>query len=112
MKYARSRSLAHGVLDMLSADKTAQDDVFDKLSNDEEYDVYYQMTKFKLKLLHELLQNSLTKRQKCYIMLYYRDRLTMEEIAGKMGVNRSTVSRTLKASRMKLYRLVKDSFLD
>lgn len=112
MKYARKRTLAHGVLDMLSADKTAQDEVFDKLSDEEEYDAYYQVTRFKIRLLHELLQNSLTKRQKCYIMLYYRDRLTMEEIALKMGVNRSTVSRTLKASRMKLYRLVRDSFLD
>ncbi|MBO6141011.1 MAG: transposase family protein [Ruminococcus sp.] len=53
-------------------------------------------------LLRDVLQNGLTKKQKCYIILYYRDRLTMEQIANKYGVNRSTVSRTINAARRRI----------
>lgn len=54
------------------------------------------------KLLAEVLDNRLTYRQKCYIMLYYKDGLTMEQIAARYGVTRSTVSRTVKRARDRL----------
>ena len=53
-------------------------------------------------LLRDVLQNGLTKKQKCYIILYYKDRLTMEQIANKYGVNKSTVSRTINAARRRI----------
>lgn len=58
--------------------------------------------RFVLELLRDVLENGLTKKQKCYIILYYKDNLTMEQIAAKYGVNRSTVSRTINAARRKI----------
>ena len=58
------------------------------------------------KLLAAVLKENLTKTQKYYIILYYRDGMTMEEIAKLCGVNRSTVSRTLKRARERLKRAI------
>lgn len=55
-------------------------------------------------VLRQLLDDNLTNKQKCYIMLYYRDGLTMEEIAARFGVARSTVSRTIFRGRERLFR--------
>ena len=52
-----------------------------------------------LELIRDVFESGLTKKQKCYIMLYYRDGLTMQEIADRYSVNRSTVSRTISAAR-------------
>lgn len=52
--------------------------------------------------LRELMNDNLTKKQKCYIIMYYRDGLTMEEIAKRSGVARSTVSRTIFRGRERL----------
>ena len=40
-------------------------------------------------------------------MLYYGQNLSMEAIAQKLGVNKSTVSRTLKRGRQRLYRCLR-----
>ncbi len=53
-------------------------------------------------LIRDTCTNGLTKAQKCYIILYYRDGLTMQQIAHKLGVNKSTVSRTVAAARRKI----------
>lgn len=54
------------------------------------------------RLLNALLSDSLTKKQKYYIMLYYGEGLKIPEIAKRCGVNRSTVSRTIKRGRERL----------
>lgn len=56
----------------------------------------------KYPVLKELLDENLTAKQKCYIMLYYRDGLTMEEIADKCGVGKSTVSKTILRGRKRM----------
>lgn len=56
------------------------------------------------RILRQLLDDNLTNKQKCYIMLYYRDGLTMEEIAERFGVAKSTVSRTIFRGRERLFR--------
>lgn len=58
-------------------------------------------------MLFKILDDELTKKQKCYIILYYRDGLTVNEIAGKFGVDKSTVSRTINRGRKKLANCVK-----
>ena len=58
------------------------------------------------KLLAQVLNNNLTKTQKCYIIEYYKDEMTVTEIARRHGVNKSTVSRTLKRAREKLKRAI------
>ena len=60
------------------------------------------ITRFKTMLLREALSNVLTKTQKCYIILYYNEGLSMPEIARRFNVNKSTVSRTIAAARRKL----------
>lgn len=54
------------------------------------------------KALYKMLENNLTKKQKCYIILYYKDRLTVNEIAEKFGVDKSTVSRTINRGRKRI----------
>lgn len=56
-------------------------------------------------LLKSVLDENLTKKQKCYIILYYRDGLKPAEIARRCGVNRSTVTRTLRRAEIRLEKL-------
>lgn len=58
----------------------------------------------KRKLLKEFMDFNLTKTQKQYIMLYYKDKMTLKEIAQRFGVVPSTVSRTIKRARTRLYK--------
>ncbi|MBR1740161.1 MAG: sigma-70 family RNA polymerase sigma factor [Ruminococcus sp.] len=56
------------------------------------------------RLVRLLMESGLTKAQKCYIILYYRDGLTVQEIAKRCGVVPSTVSRTMMRGRNRLAR--------
>ena len=57
--------------------------------------------------LSRALKQDITERQRHYMMLYYGRNMTMEEIAREAGVNKSTVSRTLKRGRQRLYRCLR-----
>lgn len=48
------------------------------------------------------IRHCLTKKQFDYIKEYYLDGLKMQQIAERRGVDRSTVSRTLKRARHRL----------
>ncbi|MBR4622014.1 MAG: sigma-70 family RNA polymerase sigma factor [Ruminococcus sp.] len=63
----------------------------------------------KAKLVKAVLDDNLTKKQKYYIILYYRDKLRVSEIARRCGVNRSTVLRTLRRGQQRLAELSKRS---
>ena len=65
-----------------------------------------QMNRLKRNLTHALRQD-ITERQREYMMLYYGRGMSMEAIAKEMGVNKSTVSRTLKRGRQRLYRCLR-----
>lgn len=52
--------------------------------------------------VQSLIDNNLTEKQKCYIMLYYKQGLTLEQIGELFGVNPSTVSRTIARGRQRL----------
>lgn len=54
----------------------------------------------------KILGNELTQTQKCYIMLYYKERLTMKEIAQRYGVTTPTVSRTIKRASARIYKVM------
>lgn len=64
----------------------------------------HKQTMIKRRLLKEFINFNLTKVQKEYIILYYKDNMTITEIAKRYGVVPSTVSRTIKRARIKLYR--------
>lgn len=52
--------------------------------------------------LHVAIAEELTGQQRAYILAYYYDRNTQEEIAKKYSVNKSTVSRTIRTAEKKL----------
>ncbi len=52
------------------------------------------------------LEKELTDTQKCYIIMYYRDGITMREIARRCGVQPSTVSRTIKRANDRIERCI------
>lgn len=57
--------------------------------------------------LYFVINNDLTKTQKSYIILYYKQEMKISEIAEKYGVNRSTVSRTIKRAKEKIFNILK-----
>lgn len=58
-------------------------------------------------LLHACLDDNLTAVQKKYILMYYKEGLNIVEIAQLCGVNRSTVSRTIKRGRERMLKAMK-----
>lgn len=65
-----------------------------------------QIGRLKKNLAHALRED-ITPRQREYMTLYYVQEKNMEEIARQLGVNKSTVSRTLKRGRARLYRCLR-----
>ena len=65
-----------------------------------------QMTRLRrnLRLARE---RELTERQREMVALYYDQGMTMPQIAERLGVSRSTVSRTLRRARDRLYRFLR-----
>lgn len=59
------------------------------------------------RLLGVALREDLTPRQAQMVRLYYLEQHTMRDIAAMLGVNISTVSRTLAAARKKLRRCLR-----
>lgn len=65
-----------------------------------------QIGRLKRNLTHALRQD-ITPRQRECMMLYYGRGMSMESIGKQLGVNKSTVSRTLKRGRQRLYRCLR-----
>ncbi len=65
-----------------------------------------QVNRLKRNLTHALRQD-ITPKQREYMLLYYGQGLSMDEIGRQLGVNKSTVSRTLKRGRQRLYRCLR-----
>ena len=77
--------------------------VYTELMADDNRD---QINRLKRNLTHALRQD-ITQRQREYMILYYGHNMSMEAIAQQFGVNKSTVSRTLKRGRQRLYRCLR-----
>jgi len=69
-------------------------------------DNHHQINRLKRNLTHALRQD-VTPKQREYMLLYYGQGMSMEAIAQQTGVNKSTVSRTLKRGRQRLYRCLR-----
>ena len=65
-----------------------------------------QMTRLK-RNLSKALQQDVTPKQREYMLLYYGEGMNMSQISEKLGVNKSTVSRTMKRGRERLYRCLR-----
>lgn len=57
--------------------------------------------------LRQVRERELTARQREMVALYYDQGMTMPQIAERLGVSRSTVSRTLRRARDRLYRFLR-----
>ena len=57
--------------------------------------------------LRQARERELTARQQQVLALYYDQGMNMPQIAKELGVNRSTVSRTLRRARARLYRCLR-----
>lgn len=57
--------------------------------------------------LRQAREQELTPRQRQMLELYYDRGLNIPQIAGELGLNRSTVSRTLRRARERLYRCLR-----
>ncbi|MCI2105552.1 MAG: sigma-70 family RNA polymerase sigma factor [Intestinimonas sp.] len=62
------------------------------------------------RLRHNLvraLQQEVTSRQRQYLLLYYGRQINMTEIGRQLGVDKSTVSRTIKRGEERLRRCLR-----
>lgn len=60
-----------------------------------------------VKILRSIIENELSERQRQMIGLYYFGRRNIPEIAELLGVNRSTVSRTISRGRRNIMEKMK-----
>ena len=60
-----------------------------------------------LKRVQQVIQEELTQLQRETLTAYYFQELTIPQIAQARGVNKSTVSRTLRAAERKLQRYLR-----
>ena len=65
-----------------------------------------QMTRLK-RNLSKALRQDVTPKQRQYLLLYYGKGMNLTQISQKLGVNKSTVSRTMKRGRARLYRCLR-----
>ena len=77
--------------------------VYSKMMAD---DNHKEVNRLKRNLTHALRQD-ITPKQREYMLLYYGQGMSMDAIAQQTGVNKSTVSRTLKRGRQRLYRCLR-----
>ncbi len=63
-----------------------------------------------LRNLRKVMRNELTPRQRQMVTMYYFQRKNIPVIAEELGLNRSTVSRTLKRGRDRIQKFLKYSF--
>lgn len=61
------------------------------------------------KCVAKAIMEELTDRQRQYFLMYFVDNRTILQIAEMVGVNKSTVSRTLTAAKKKLARVLRYS---
>ena len=57
--------------------------------------------------LRQAREQELTPRQRQMLTLYYDQGMNIPQIAEELGLNRSTVSRTLQRARARLYRCLR-----
>ena len=65
-----------------------------------------QLDRVKRNLVRALRQD-VTPRQRQVLLLYYAERMNMREIGERLGVNKSTISRTIKRGEARLRRCLR-----
>ncbi len=60
--------------------------------------------------LRDAIENELTDRQREVVLLYYFEKMTMREVGETLGIDSSTVSRTLGRARRRIARCMRFYF--
>ena len=66
----------------------------------------HEVSRLKRNLIRAL-QEDITPRQRQALMMYYAEGLNMREIGAKLGVDKSTISRTIKRGERRLQRCLR-----
>ncbi len=90
----------------VSMDALEFDKKISELSSEEASDNSELIGKVK-STMARVIKNELTKRQREIIVMYYYKEMGVSEIAQELSVAPSTVSRTIKRAREKIYRFLK-----
>ena len=59
--------------------------------------------------LKRVRERELTARQRQVLALYYDRKMNIPQIAGELGVNRSTISRTIRRAKTRIHRYLQYS---
>ena len=65
-----------------------------------------EMSRLKRNLIR-CLKEDVTEKQRVALMMYYADGLNMREIGERLGVDKSTISRTIKRGERRLQRCLR-----
>ena len=95
----------------VSMDALEFDSKIAELSSAEDAETNSELTAKVKKTMAKIIKNDLTPRQREIIMLYYYSGLGVSEIADKLEIAPSTVSRTIKRARDKIYKYLKYYFI-
>ncbi len=57
-------------------------------------------------ILHRAMRTELTATQRNYCLAYYEEGMNMKQIAARYGVDESTVSRTIRRGKRRLFKLL------
>lgn len=95
----------------VSMDALEFDSKIAELSFAEDAETNSELTAKVKKTMAKIIKNDLTPRQREIIMLYYYSGLGVSEIADTLEIAPSTVSRTIKRARDKIYKYLKYYFI-
>ena len=95
--------MKHRRISLTDVDGYVRDKFFDLTDNDDEPSRAFD--------LHRVMFEQTTAKQKRYLLMYYKDNMTMDEIADRCGVAKSTVSRTIARGRDRIIKGLRDSDL-
>ena len=94
----------------------APDYAFDRAAfvawNDAQYDGPDLRKKAMLKMLPLVIENQLTPTQRAYVVSYFFQKKTVEQIAVEFGVSKSTVSRTIHRGINRIHNVMRYFFQD
>lgn len=62
------------------------------------------------RILMKVIKNELTEKQRYVVMMYYFKKMTLQEIAGKLGVTHQTVADALIRAKSRIFRILKYYF--
>lgn len=95
----------------ISFDANSFDIKLSELAFSESRDEAFEKREKIKKIMRKIVQNDLTARQREIIVLYYYKGKGVSEIAEILNLSVSTVSRTIKAARARIYKYMKYYFL-